>query len=163
MIPLLPSVLEADEFVALDDSTAPTTPEGSLSFSPQLQPQDLSAHLVRDLRDNGASVSSDAFDVATEAPPVRNICCVGAGFVGTLTSHQRLRVQGLTVRRRTNCRRHRAPQPPYSSYRSRQGREAHPEMELTTPPDLRARPERHPAHYPGRVKRVCVYQRPDQS
>jgi UDPglucose 6-dehydrogenase len=97
MIPLLPSVLETDELVALDDSTAPTTPEGSLSFSPQLQPQDVLRYLDGDARDNGPSLSSDAFDVAAQPQPVRNICCVGAGFVGTLTAPEALRAQRLTA------------------------------------------------------------------
>ncbi|KAK4032400.1 hypothetical protein C8A01DRAFT_20521 [Parachaetomium inaequale] len=86
MIPLSPSGLDADEFVTLDDSTAPTTPEGSLSFSPQLHPQDVSAYLNGGLQNNGAPLSPDLFDAAAQPPAVRNICCVGAGFVGGPTA-----------------------------------------------------------------------------
>lgn len=50
----------------LEGSTAPTTPEGSYMSSPLLQPQVLEA------LDTGT----------TPARPVRNICCVGAGYVG---------------------------------------------------------------------------------
>lgn len=88
MIPLSPA-LDADEFATLDDSTAPTTPEGSLSFSPQLHPQDVSAHL-NGLRSDGAPFSPDLLDAAQS--PVRNICCVGAGFVGELVPE---RIHGL--------------------------------------------------------------------
>ncbi|KAK4098414.1 nucleotide sugar dehydrogenase [Parathielavia hyrcaniae] len=83
---LSPSVLEADEFAALDDSTAPTTPDGSLSFSPQLQPQDVSVYLSGSLRHSRTHMPSDVLGAATQPPPVRNICCVGAGFVGGPTA-----------------------------------------------------------------------------
>jgi UDPglucose 6-dehydrogenase len=82
MIPLPPSGLDVDEFVTLDDSTAPTTPEGSLSFSPQLHPQDVSAYLNGGLPENGAHLSPGLLDGAGQSTPIRNICCVGAGFVG---------------------------------------------------------------------------------
>lgn len=50
----------------LDGSTAPTTPEGSYMSSPLLRPQAL-----------------EALDMGiTQTRPVRNICCVGAGYVG---------------------------------------------------------------------------------
>lgn len=50
----------------LDGSTAPTTPEGSYMSSPLLRPQVL-----------------EALDMGiTQTRPVRNICCVGAGYVG---------------------------------------------------------------------------------
>jgi hypothetical protein len=85
MIPLPPSGLDVDEFVTLDDSTAPTTPEGSLSFSPQLHPQDVSAYLNGGLPENEAHLSPDLFGSAAQSTPIRNICCVGAGFVGELS------------------------------------------------------------------------------
>lgn len=50
----------------LEGSTAPTTPEGSYMSSPLLHPQVL-----------------EALDMGiAQARCVRNICCVGAGYVG---------------------------------------------------------------------------------
>lgn len=50
----------------LEGSTAPTTPEGSYLSSPLLHPQVL-----------------EALDMGiTQTRSVRNICCVGAGYVG---------------------------------------------------------------------------------
>ena len=89
MLPLSPSAVDADELLAiLDDSTAPTTPEGSLSFSPALRPQDDTAYLHgQSLRINSLplSLSSALLNNTLQTPrAVRNICCVGAGFVGRL-------------------------------------------------------------------------------
>ncbi|KAG6353288.1 hypothetical protein INS49_007529 [Diaporthe citri] len=54
----------------LDGSTAPTTPEGSYMSSPVLRPQVL-----------------EALDMGiNQTRPVRNICCVGAGYVGGPTA-----------------------------------------------------------------------------
>ncbi|KAH6857190.1 hypothetical protein B0I37DRAFT_319222 [Chaetomium sp. MPI-CAGE-AT-0009] len=83
MTPLTPatplpfSVIDAEDIAALDDSTAPTTPDGSSSFSPNLRPQDDAGYL---------SVSSLSTAIAAAAPTVRNICCIGAGFVGGPTA-----------------------------------------------------------------------------
>ncbi|KAG8169160.1 hypothetical protein KVR01_001909 [Diaporthe batatas] len=54
----------------LEGSTAPTTPEGSYMSSPLLQPRGLEV-LDTDI---------------TQTRPVRNICCVGAGYVGGPTA-----------------------------------------------------------------------------
>ncbi|KAJ4408683.1 hypothetical protein N0V82_009637 [Gnomoniopsis sp. IMI 355080] len=54
----------------LDSSTAPTTPEGSYMSSPLLRPQ------VPESMDMGLLHSR----------PIRNICCVGAGYVGGPTA-----------------------------------------------------------------------------
>jgi UDPglucose 6-dehydrogenase len=81
MTPLTPttplpfSVLDAEDITTLDDSTAPTTPDGSSSFSPNLRPQDDAGYL---------NVSSLSAAIAAAAPAVRNICFIGAGFVGKL-------------------------------------------------------------------------------
>lgn len=57
----------AEDSIALDSSTAPTTPEGSYMSSPVLRPQ------------------IPALEMGiTQTRPVRNICCVGAGYVGEL-------------------------------------------------------------------------------
>lgn len=71
-----PFVVDAEEMATLDDSTAPTTPDGSSSFSPELRPQVDPGHL------NVNSLPAGLFDAALATPLVRNICCIGAGFVG---------------------------------------------------------------------------------
>ncbi|KAK3352493.1 hypothetical protein B0T25DRAFT_456560 [Lasiosphaeria hispida] len=83
MIPSLPSLADPEEIVTLDGSTAPTTPEGS---SPVLRPQDDTAQLTGKARNNSRSLSSALFDTTARTPPVRNICCVGAGYVGGPTA-----------------------------------------------------------------------------
>lgn len=58
----------------LDCSTAPTTPEGSYMSSPLLRPQ--------------IPPESLAMGLSQSRPvTVRNICCVGAGYVGEYTSN----------------------------------------------------------------------------
>lgn len=61
-----------------DASTAPTTPDGSLTFSPVLQ----------------ATQLIDAFELGPSV--VRNICCIGAGYVGMWLSY-RVGVCGLVL------------------------------------------------------------------
>jgi UDPglucose 6-dehydrogenase len=72
-----PGGVEADESnITGDPSTAPTTPGGSLSFSPALQP-------FRDGDNHDVDVTSLAGRANGDEPvTVRNICCVGAGYVG---------------------------------------------------------------------------------
>lgn len=72
-----------------DGSTAPTTPEGSLSFSPVLRPatngdglDDDSGALTAKSRNSSRSLSSARVDPVRRIDTVRNICCVGAGYVG---------------------------------------------------------------------------------
>ncbi len=80
------AVADSDESV-IDPSTAPTTPDGSMSFSPVLQPAQL-----LDAFDGRTGVqtrpgrgSSATLDLDGTAPMVvKNICCVGAGYVGEL-------------------------------------------------------------------------------
>lgn len=79
---------DPDDGVYRDSSTAPTTPEGSLSFSPVLRPRN------GETRDHerggvaakshipGISLSSTTLDAQGRVFPVRNICCIGAGYVG---------------------------------------------------------------------------------
>jgi hypothetical protein len=72
---------------AIEPSTAPTTPDGSLSFSPVLQ-----AAQLLDAFDGRTGVqsrpgrgSSATLDLDGTVPMVvKNICCVGAGYVGKL-------------------------------------------------------------------------------
>jgi hypothetical protein len=80
------AVADSDEST-IDPSTAPTTPDGSLSFSPVLQ-----AAQLLDAFDGRAGVqarpgrgSSATLDLDGTSPMVvKNICCVGAGYVGEL-------------------------------------------------------------------------------
>jgi UDPglucose 6-dehydrogenase len=74
----------------LDISTAPTTPDGSLSFSPVLQALKLQDALEeaagRRHSQRSASGSLDATLYSNMSGVtgngVKNICCVGAGYVG---------------------------------------------------------------------------------
>ncbi|PMD36394.1 nucleotide sugar dehydrogenase [Hyaloscypha variabilis F] len=87
--PSIPSSnIDASEDGLLDISTAPTTPDGSLTFSPVLQ-----ALKLQDALEDAASgrgkqrTSSTSLDAAMRASGgVKNICCVGAGYVGGPTA-----------------------------------------------------------------------------
>jgi len=85
-----PSTIAGSEYSVMETSTAPTTPDGSMSFSPVLQ----ASHLL-DAFDGampGAGIASrlesifpTSLDLNSNAPiTVKNICCVGAGYVGKL-------------------------------------------------------------------------------
>ncbi|KAF3766849.1 UDP-glucose 6-dehydrogenase [Cryphonectria parasitica EP155] len=65
-----PSTNGCEDSTAMDDSTAPTTPEGSYMSSPLLRPQILESMAMCMAQDR----------------PIRNICCVGAGYVGGPTA-----------------------------------------------------------------------------
>ena len=73
-------------------STAPTTPEGSLSFSPVLRAAadqnglDIEATSLASRSLNSRSLSSTLLGAAIAPASVRNICCVGAGYVGKFLS-----------------------------------------------------------------------------
>lgn len=68
-------------------STAPTTPDGSLTFSPVLQAMRLHDALedagVRETTRKMAATSLSESATGTEM--VKNICCIGAGYVGRQT------------------------------------------------------------------------------
>ncbi|RDW80441.1 hypothetical protein BP5796_05139 [Coleophoma crateriformis] len=82
-----PSTVVSDD--VMDNSTAPTTPEGSLTFSPVLQAlklQDALEDAVSqkdDLRAGSMSLNATLY---TASPQVKKICCVGAGYVGGPTA-----------------------------------------------------------------------------
>ncbi|KAK3304997.1 uncharacterized protein B0T15DRAFT_186668 [Chaetomium strumarium] len=81
------SVVDSEEGVTLDDSIGPPTPTDSSSFSPELRPRDDSAYSpVKAQGNNSQFLSFPLFDITTPATSVRNICCVGAGFVGGPTA-----------------------------------------------------------------------------
>jgi UDPglucose 6-dehydrogenase len=76
-MPPPPSTVGSDDSL-LDPSTAATTPSPSLTFSPVLHPTKL-----HDL-DHLAGPKIASLDSALQAPAfaIKNICCVGAGYVG---------------------------------------------------------------------------------
>jgi UDPglucose 6-dehydrogenase len=77
--PTPPTEYEDGAFVSLDGSTAPTTPDGSVTFSPSL----------RALRPNGDVediLPTGNVEAAMRQVPVQRICCVGAGYVGKSAS-----------------------------------------------------------------------------
>ncbi|KAK4235266.1 hypothetical protein C8A03DRAFT_17971 [Achaetomium macrosporum] len=81
-----PSVVDSEESVTLDDSIGPPTPTDSSSFSPELRPRDDSAYTPIKPQSNSKFLSFPLFDITTPVTPVRNICCIGAGFVGGPTA-----------------------------------------------------------------------------
>lgn len=112
----------------LDGSTAPTTPEGSYMSSPLLRPQAL-----------------EALDMGiTQTRPVRNICCVGAGYVGKrngrlLRQHTKGHLLINIECRRPHGSRDRLQQPRHPRDSGRPEREPDQTLEQQAPPDLRAR------------------------
>ncbi|EFQ33788.1 nucleotide sugar dehydrogenase [Colletotrichum graminicola M1.001] len=83
---------DAEEASFHPPSTVPTTPEGSITFSPVVRAES-------NLTEDGDSISDDAFGellsdrgghaastASTRSTPVTNICCVGAGYVGGPTA-----------------------------------------------------------------------------
>lgn len=83
------NVVLGDEDVYERASTVPTTPEGSCTFSPVVR---AASRLVIDADDAGEDVFPQLDTKAEEVRftgngdrnTVRNICCVGAGYVGKL-------------------------------------------------------------------------------
>jgi hypothetical protein len=92
--PSIPSSnIDALEDSLLDISTAPTTPDGSLTFSPVLQALKLHDALEEAALGWGEQrASSSSLDATMRASGsgVKNICCVGAGYVGELCQDQQL-------------------------------------------------------------------------
>ncbi|CAG8979768.1 hypothetical protein HYALB_00012405 [Hymenoscyphus albidus] len=72
-----------------DLSTAPTTPDGSLTFSPVLQ-----ALRLADCPDDSGSKTKDKHEghgtlnvtLESDVGSVKNVCCIGAGYVGGPTA-----------------------------------------------------------------------------
>lgn len=87
-----PSTVADSEESVMETSTAPTTPDGSLSFSPLLQPMQLLDAFDGILASAGTPTPTirnvpTNFDLNENAPAaVKNICCVGAGYVGKSVS-----------------------------------------------------------------------------
>jgi hypothetical protein len=79
------SAIADSEDSAIEPSTAPTTPDGSLTFSPVLQATQLLDAFdgITGVQSHSARGSSATLDLDGKAPMVvKNICCVGAGYVG---------------------------------------------------------------------------------
>jgi len=143
--------VELDENITLDSSTAPTTPEGSLSFSPVLRPLRPSDGIDDDLtssRETSRFITPILSATAIDRTRVENICCVGAGYVGgcLLTRGHRVanadeatRDSQLTFFRGSNCCRHGFSESTHQGHRSRQGHSQDQEMELAPPAHLRTR------------------------
>jgi hypothetical protein len=85
-----PSVVSSADQVPIADtendiSTAPTTPDGSLTFSPTLQALRLKDALENEALGKGkATKTIESLDVVQSfgQPVVRKVCCIGAGYVG---------------------------------------------------------------------------------
>lgn len=83
-IPVPAAYSDEGTFLENDASTAPTTPEGSPAFSPVLRPRP-DGHLdmgMASLVARSANLSLSSALLQSTTPRVRNICCVGAGYVG---------------------------------------------------------------------------------
>jgi len=74
------------EDAVFDASTAPTTPDGSLTFSPVLQALKLKDALEDAVSGKvntwGGDASLDSTLGSSAVDGVKNICCIGAGYVG---------------------------------------------------------------------------------
>jgi hypothetical protein len=73
----------------LDISTAPTTPDGSLTFSPVLQALKLQDALEDASSKEDERKGSASLDATLYFSPsgIKNVCCVGAGYVGPSLSN----------------------------------------------------------------------------
>lgn len=83
--PSIPASNVDSEDSLIDVSTAPTTPDGSLTFSPILHPLKLQDALEEAaIRRSMQSIGIASLDAAMQSSQmgVKNICCVGAGYVG---------------------------------------------------------------------------------
>lgn len=87
MLKAFQTIADSDDS-AIEPSTAPTTPDGSLTFSPVLQAARLLDAFEGAVSGAGRQPrsgrgSSAALDLDETVPmAVKNICCVGAGYVG---------------------------------------------------------------------------------
>lgn len=133
----LPIDHEFDFQATVSLSSVPTTPEQSLNGSTD----------GLDVESSGTrtTVGDDSdSDTPVGARPIRNICFVGAGYVGTRRGCIILIFSRVTYRlitnRRPNCCCHCIQKPTYPSHRCRQRRATHSKVELPTSTYLRAWP-----------------------
>jgi len=66
----------------MDIFTAPTTPDGSLTFSPVLQALKLKDALENETLGKRKTIESLDNAHSSSYSEVRNVCCIGAGYVG---------------------------------------------------------------------------------
>lgn len=81
------SVDDPEESAFREPSTVPTTPDGSCSFSPVLKYShglDCDEEAIDEEKFSGLEnkATESRSGLSTRPNPVRNICCVGAGYVG---------------------------------------------------------------------------------
>ncbi|KAF4628272.1 hypothetical protein G7Y89_g9880 [Cudoniella acicularis] len=81
------STVDTEESL-VDISTAPTTPDGSLTFSPVLQALKLRDALEDEASGKSIQRNTSSLDatLSSSRTEVRNVCCVGAGYVGGPTA-----------------------------------------------------------------------------
>ncbi|RDL39925.1 Udp-glucose 6-dehydrogenase [Venustampulla echinocandica] len=86
-LPSAASTVDTDDCL-VDASTAPTTPDGSLTFSPVLEALKLRDALEGATAGRGTSIQDTSLDGAMYPSrcEIRNVCCVGAGYVGGPTA-----------------------------------------------------------------------------
>lgn len=91
------STTDSEESLLQYESTAPTTPDGSLTFSPVLQALrtmdtvevDAMASLSISQQNSGRNARG-VYEASLRPIQIRNICCVGAGYVGMFTQPLKL-------------------------------------------------------------------------
>lgn len=81
---VFPAIADLDDSAA-EPSTAPSTPDGSLTFSPIIQAANFQDAFdgITEVQTRSGMGSSTTLDLDATVPKVvENICCVGAGYVG---------------------------------------------------------------------------------
>src|SRR4051812_6864566 len=96
----------------METSTAPTTPDGSLTFSPALQAMRLHDALEHEALERREPIGFESLDRTLSSSPIKikNICCVGAGYVGTLYPIDSIVNFLILKHRRTDSGSHSIPQ-----------------------------------------------------
>ena len=115
-------------------STAPTTPDGSLTFSPNLQAMRL--HDALETASVGDSTRRKAVASLNETTSgtmtVKNICCIGAGYVGKCSWRYSDRVEVLIPPRWPNSSGDCLPESPSQSHGCGPGPSQNRTMEIKT-------------------------------
>lgn len=127
---------DSEAIIPVGLSSLPTTPAQSLTGSTD--------RLEVESSGTRTSVGDDSdSDIPVGTRPIKSICCVGAGYVGTFRGCMILILflvtYRLTTNRRSNCCCHCIQKPAYPSHRRWQRRATHPKMEISTSTYIRAR------------------------
>ena len=138
----------------MDNSTAPTTPDGSLTFSPALQAMRLQDALEHEALERREPTGFESLDRTLSSSPleIKNICCIGAGYVGTLYPIDSIVYFLILKHRRTDSGSHGIPQSSPKSHGRGQRCHANQKMEFKTPPTVRAWTLRNNAYSTGWIK-----------